>query len=86
MADGLQVLGVAAEATPDGMIIQGGTLGSGTVVSHGDHRIAMAFSIAGLRAQGPIRINDCANVNTSFPEFIEIARTLGLDLSCEAES
>lgn len=86
MADGLQVLGVVAEATADGMIIQGGTLGSGTVASHGDHRIAMAFSIAGLRAQGPIRINDCANVNTSFPEFIEIARTLGLDLSCEVGS
>ena len=46
MADGLQVLGIDAQPTPDGMVINGGTLGSGEVNSHGDHRIAMAFSIA----------------------------------------
>ncbi|MGR9045332.1 MAG: 3-phosphoshikimate 1-carboxyvinyltransferase [Gammaproteobacteria bacterium] len=85
MADGLQILGVDAQPTPDGMIIQGGTLGAGEVDSHGDHRIAMAFSIAGLRASGPIVIQDCENVNTSFPEFIEIAQALGLSLSCEQQ-
>ena len=83
MADGLQILGVDAQPTPDGMIVQGGTIGSGVVDSHGDHRIAMAFSIAGLRAEGPIVINDCENVNTSFPEFVDIAQALGLDLRCE---
>lgn len=82
MADGLQILGVAAQPTPDGMIIQGGTIDTGEVKSHGDHRIAMAFSIAGLRAAGPIVIEDCENVNTSFPEFIKIAQALGLDLTC----
>ncbi|CCE24173.1 3-phosphoshikimate 1-carboxyvinyltransferase [Methylotuvimicrobium alcaliphilum] len=83
MADGLQILGVDAQSTPDGMIIQGGKIGSGSVESHGDHRIAMAFSIAGLRADGKIVINDCENVNTSFPEFIEIAPALGLKLQSE---
>ncbi|HBA66573.1 MAG TPA: 3-phosphoshikimate 1-carboxyvinyltransferase [Methylococcaceae bacterium] len=83
MADGLQILGVDAQPTPDGMIIQGGKIGSGSVESHGDHRIAMAFSIAGLRADGKIVINDCENVNTSFPEFIEIAPSLGLKLQSE---
>ncbi|MGR9114552.1 MAG: 3-phosphoshikimate 1-carboxyvinyltransferase [Gammaproteobacteria bacterium] len=83
MADGLQILGVDAQATADGMIIQGGEIGGGEVDSHGDHRIAMAFSIAGLRASGPIVIKDCENVNTSFPEFINIAQALGLDLTCE---
>ncbi|WP_341325560.1 3-phosphoshikimate 1-carboxyvinyltransferase [Methylotuvimicrobium sp. KM2] len=83
MADGLQILGVDAQPTPDGMIIQGGKIGSGSVESHGDHRIAMAFSIAGLRADGKIVINDCENVNTSFPEFIEIASSLGLKLQSE---
>ncbi|GAB4262220.1 MAG: hypothetical protein Kow0065_12900 [Methylomicrobium sp.] len=83
MADGLQILGIDAQPTPDGMIIQGGTIGSGSVESHGDHRIAMAFSIAGLRASGSIVINDCENVNTSFPEFVEIARSLGLQLESE---
>ena len=82
MADGLQILGVSAMPTKDGMIIQGGNIGGGTVTSHGDHRIAMAFSIAGLRASAPITILDCANVNTSFPEFKDLARQLGLALIC----
>lgn len=83
MADGLQILGVDAKPTPDGMIIQGGKIGGGTVESHGDHRIAMAFAIAGLRATAPITILDCANVNTSFPEFKNIATNLGLKLVSE---
>ena len=48
------------------------------VESHGDHRIAMAFAIAGLRANGEITINDCANVNTSFPDFVKLASGVGL--------
>lgn len=84
MADGLQLLGVDVTPTPDGMVINGGgRIGGGTVESHGDHRIAMAFSIAGLRASAPITILDCANVNTSFPEFKDIALNLGLALVCE---
>ena len=86
MADGLIVLGVDAKPTEDGMIIQGkgfnGQLGSGTVESHGDHRIAMAFAMAALRASGPINVKDCANVNTSFPHFAEIAKKSGLKISC----
>lgn len=80
MADGLQTLGVHAFPTPDGMIIQPRPLKGGTVDSHGDHRIAMAFSIAALRAAGPVYIGDCANVNTSFPNFVALARTLGLNI------
>jgi len=80
MADGLQVLGINAEPTPDGIIIDGGRMGGGRVESHGDHRIAMAFAIAALRAGGPITINDCANVATSFPGFNRLASTAGLAL------
>lgn len=86
MADGLQTLGVNAVATPDGMIIQGGAIGGGMIESHGDHRIAMAFAIAGLRANAPITVLDCANVNTSFPEFKAIATTLGLTLTSQEEA
>jgi 3-phosphoshikimate 1-carboxyvinyltransferase len=81
MADGLQELGIDAVATADGMIIQAGQIGGGEVISHGDHRIAMAFSIAGLRANDRITIQDCENVNTSFPEFVTLARHLGLNLT-----
>jgi 3-phosphoshikimate 1-carboxyvinyltransferase len=78
MADGLNALGIVARPTPDGMIIRGGPLSGGVVDSRGDHRIAMSFAIAALRAGGPIRIRDCANVNTSFPGFVPLARTVGL--------
>ena len=81
MADGLQILGIDAQPTEDGMVLQGGTLGSGTVYSHGDHRIAMAFAMAALRAQGTIEIEDCANVKTSFPDFVSLARQAGLTLN-----
>ncbi len=80
MADGLQILGVDAQPTEDGMIINGSSIGGGEVDSHGDHRIAMSFSIAGLRAHGTITIRDCENVNTSFPEFRDLVSKLGLSL------
>lgn len=86
MADGLKILGVNAEPTPDGMVIQGSPIGGGTVDSHGDHRIAMSFSIAGLRANAPITVEDCLNVNTSFPEFKDLVKRLGVDLVCHEQA
>lgn len=78
MADGLIALGVDAKPTNDGIVIQGGgAIGGGRVDSHGDHRIAMAFTIAALRAQGEIVIDNSANVNTSFPRFVELASSVG---------
>ncbi len=64
----------------DGMLISGGAPTGGVIDSQGDHRIAMAFAMAALRAQGIIRIQDCANVNTSFPGFVELARGAGLTI------
>ena len=81
MADGLQALGVTAEATPDGIRIEGrDRIGGGDINSHGDHRIAMAFSIASLRAYQDIVIHDCENVSTSFPGFVELAGQAGLNI------
>ncbi|NDU89363.1 MAG: 3-phosphoshikimate 1-carboxyvinyltransferase [Ferrovum sp.] len=82
MAEGLKALGIYAEVLPDGLIIEGGQgFGSGTVESCGDHRIAMSFAMAALRARGPIEIRDCANVATSFPGFASLARAVGLNLN-----
>jgi 3-phosphoshikimate 1-carboxyvinyltransferase len=81
MASGLRAIGVAIEETPDGALIQGGTLSGGTVASHGDHRIAMSFAVAGLLARSAIRINDCSNVATSFPGFLELANGCGFALT-----
>ncbi|WP_333844632.1 3-phosphoshikimate 1-carboxyvinyltransferase [Pelomicrobium sp.] len=80
MAQGLRRLGVEAQPMPDGMRIRGGAYGGGVVDSHGDHRVAMAFAVAALRASGPIEILDCANVATSFPGFVLAARSVGLDI------
>jgi 3-phosphoshikimate 1-carboxyvinyltransferase len=83
MADGLATLDIDATATPDGMVIEGGQPGGGIIDSHGDHRIAMAFAMAALRARGSIEILDCANVNTSFPGFVELAGGAGLHIERE---
>jgi len=85
MADGLQALGVDAQPTPDGIVIRGGHIGGGRVNSHGDHRIAMAFAMAALRADSEILIDDCANVNTSFPGFVELARATGLAIEVNGD-
>lgn len=86
MADGLITLGVKCEPTPDGIIIEGGQMGGGEVHGHGDHRIAMAFSVASLRANAPIRIHDCANVATSFPNFLALCAQVGIRVAQEAHS
>jgi len=84
MADGLTALGVETTVTPDGIVIDGGqTMTAGTVNSHGDHRIAMAFSVASLRAEGDIEVTDCANVSTSFPGFVELAKQTGINIAAE---
>ncbi len=80
MANGLKACGVLVDELPDGAIIRGGTIGGGRIDSHGDHRIAMSFAIAGLVASAPITIGDCANVATSFPGFMELANGVGFRL------
>lgn len=82
MATGLRTLGVQVDETEDGATIHGGAvLGSGTIESHGDHRIAMAFAIAGQLTEGEVRINDVANVATSFPGFDSLAGGAGFGLT-----
>lgn len=81
MADGLATLGVIHEVKPDGIIITGSAgalLSGGEIDSKGDHRIAMAFTVAGLIAKESISILDCNNVATSFPGFAELAQSCGI--------
>jgi 3-phosphoshikimate 1-carboxyvinyltransferase len=81
MAQGLTVLGVENQLLADGLWIRGADgFGGGTIDSHGDHRIAMAFAVASLKARAPIEILDVANVATSFPGFVETARAVGLQI------
>lgn len=85
MVDGLKALGASIEGTPDGAVIRGGgpqfRFESGTVEAYEDHRIAMAFSVAGLLCQGRVVVNGCVNVATSFPNFVGLARATGFPLT-----
>ena len=82
MAAGLRGLGVQVAETPDGAVITGGPLGAGPVQGHGDHRVAMSFAVAGLVATGSgVHIEDCRNVGTSFPGFMELANGCGFALA-----
>jgi len=85
VAAGLTALGIAVEEHPDGLTIHGrgegrdrGPFRGGSVDSRGDHRIAMAFAVAGGAATGAVTVRDCANIDTSFPGFCQTARAAGL--------
>jgi 3-phosphoshikimate 1-carboxyvinyltransferase len=84
MATGLGRLGVEHELLTDGVWIRGASgFGGGVIDSHGDHRIAMAFAVAGVRARAPIEIHDVDGVGTSFPSFMATAQAVGLQIeSC----
>ena len=84
MADGLVAMGIDARPTADGIVIQGGAFARGAeIATHHDHRIAMSFTIAGLRGAGTHVIRDAGFVDTSFPGFVELARTAGIDVRAE---
>jgi 3-phosphoshikimate 1-carboxyvinyltransferase len=84
MAEGLRTMGVECEVLPDGLRVQGSSAAApfagGRIDSHGDHRIAMSFAVASLRAKGAIEVLDVANVATSFPGFVETAAACGLNV------
>jgi 3-phosphoshikimate 1-carboxyvinyltransferase len=80
MADGLQAMGISAVPTEDGIVIQGGQITGATIDSHHDHRIAMSFAVASLRASDSIRVRGCDNVATSFPNFVSLAAGLGMNI------
>ena len=82
MADGLNILGIENTVLEDGIKIQGGVFSkpSGTIESHHDHRISMSFAIASLRCKHAIEINGVDNVKTSFPNFVALANSAGMNL------
>ncbi len=81
MATGLRTLGIRVDESDDGATIHGGALQGGSINSHGDHRVAMSFVVAGLVAQESVAIQNCANVATSFPGFVDTANACGFAIS-----
>ena len=80
IVSGLSELGISVEERADGYAVTGGEILPGEVNSLSDHRIAMAFAIAGLVVSGSICIHDTVNVRTSFPEFVELASSMGMPI------
>jgi len=85
ITQGLQTLGIDVDEQPDGMTVTGGQMAGGEINSFTDHRIAMAFAIAGLNVSEPITVKDCSSVETSFPGFVDIAKSAGLDMVVEEQ-
>ena len=83
MVTNLRGLGVDVEEYEDGARIVGGGLQGGNVDSGGDHRIAMAFSVAAMCAENPITILDTANVATSFPGFVPLMQGIGVQVAAK---
>jgi 3-phosphoshikimate 1-carboxyvinyltransferase len=83
IAAGLKANGVEVEIEGDDLIVhgKGRAPGGGTVATHMDHRIAMAFLVMGLASEQPVRVDDAAIIATSFPGFPALMRGLGADLS-----
>jgi 3-phosphoshikimate 1-carboxyvinyltransferase len=84
IAAGLAANGVEHEVAGDDLIVRGGShraLGGGTIITHMDHRIAMAFLVMGLASDKPVAVDDTSFIATSFPGFVELMRGLGADLS-----
>ncbi len=82
MAAALHAAGADMEEKPDGAVIHGlaGLKGDIDVDAHGDHRIAMAMAVAAQRANGEIRIHNAAAIATSFPNFVSLAQSIGMNV------
>lgn len=85
MAEGLSQLGIESRVQPDGIEVVGGEMTGGVITTHHDHRIAMSFAMAALRASDRIKVSDCAHVATSFPGFAALAVQTGLRLEAAEE-
>ena len=80
VASGLRNLGIKVVEYEDGLTISGGEMGGGTVDAENDHRIAMSFTIAGIVASNKIKILNASEITTSFPNFLELAQKVGVDV------
>jgi len=83
VAAGLAANGIDVEIEGDDLFVHGmgRAAGGGTVTTHMDHRIAMAFLVMGLASEKPVQVDDAAIIATSFPGFSALMRALGADLS-----
>ena len=80
MADGMRILGIEVDEFDSGAVVHGGRIAGGSVHSHGDHRVAMSFAVAGTIAADEVIVEDVAAVDTSFPGFQDCMASMGADI------
>ncbi len=80
MADGMRILGIEVDELDNGAVVHGGRIAGGSVHSHGDHRVAMSFAVAGTIAADEVIVEDVAAVDTSFPGFQDCMASMGADI------
>ncbi len=85
MADGMRILGISVDETPDGATVHGGRFSGGIVQSCGDHRVAMSLALAGTIASDEVIVDDVAAVDTSFPGFRDVMAAFGAEISVSDE-
>jgi 3-phosphoshikimate 1-carboxyvinyltransferase len=76
----LKILNIDVTEYHDGLDIRGGSIEGGEINSFGDHRIAMSALIASCASKEKIIVSNCENINTSFPTFISLMNSIGLDI------
>lgn len=86
MADGMRMLGISVDETPDGATVHGGRFSGGIVQSCGDHRVAMSLALAGTIASDEVIVDDVAAVDTSFPGFRDVMAAFGAEISVSDEN
>lgn len=84
MMEGLQAMGIQCESTADGLVVHGGKLEGASVSCGGDHRIHMAFVVAGLAARGMTRVDGGASAKVSYPDFHAALAGLGAGIQIQA--
>ena len=85
MATGLRAMGIRVDESDDGAVVHGGNFTGASVTSFGDHRIAMSLAVAGASASQPVTVENVAAVDTSFPEFPALMRSLGHNIEVVAD-
>jgi 3-phosphoshikimate 1-carboxyvinyltransferase len=86
MAEGLRALSVPVDESEDGAVVHGGQIYGGIVKSHGDHRIAMSFAVAGTVSRWAVTVDDTDAVDTSFPGFVDCMASLGVNIAAANHS
>jgi 3-phosphoshikimate 1-carboxyvinyltransferase len=83
MAGELKKMAIKVEELPDGLVIHHSNPEPANVHGHGDHRIVMAMSLAGMAVDGESEIDTAEAMSVTFPTFVDLMKNIGADMKLE---